>query len=72
MADHTFRLSADLTGRIATLASDLRMEAQEHRDAWDEKSEKWQEGEKGTVTDGWIEELDELADALENVSDEPV
>lgn len=72
MADHTFKLSKELAERIATLASDLRMEAQEHRDAWEEKSEKWQEGEKGSLTDGWIEELEELADNLENADEEPV
>ena len=46
MADHTFKLSDELSRRIAELAGDLQAEAQDHRDAFDDRSEKWQEGEK--------------------------
>jgi predicted transcriptional regulator len=72
MADHKFKLSDELSDRLSELASDLRMEAEEHRDAYDMKSEKWQESEKGTVTEGWLDSLDELVDHLENMDDEPV
>jgi hypothetical protein len=72
MADHTFKLSEELSRRMAELAGDLQAEAQDHRDAFDDRSEKWQESEKGTVTDSWIESLYEVAEQLENVDVEPV
>jgi predicted nuclease with TOPRIM domain len=41
--------------------------ATEAQDAYDEKSEKWQEGEKGDAVSSWIDELQsaDIPDALE-------
>lgn len=66
MADE-FRLSDDLAERITQLASDLASEAQELRDIWDEKSERWQDGEKGSEVDTWIDELVDLAESLDDL-----
>jgi hypothetical protein len=72
MADHKFKLSDELSSDLARVASDLRMEAEQHRDAFDDRSEKWRESEKGSETEAWIDSLDELVDNLDNVDDEPV
>lgn len=67
----TFKLNADLSARIATLETDLRGAAQEFRDAFEERSERWREGDAGTSADTWIESLESLADDLERVTDKP-
>lgn len=66
-----FKLDPDLAKRIAELESDIRAATQEFRDAWDDRSERWQESDAGTAAETWIEELDNLADSLEAVTDRP-
>lgn len=39
-------------------------------DEFDDKSEKWQEGERGEATRTWIDEFDSLANDFEDI-DEP-
>jgi len=62
-----FRLSDELTARISSLASDLGTEVRELRDIFDEKSERWQEGEKANDILAWIDELDDLAESLDSL-----
>lgn len=66
-----FALPKDLDERTASLASDLANWASEARDAWDERSERWQESDAGIAADAWIETLAELADTLEHIEKEP-
>jgi uncharacterized protein YukE len=66
-----FKLPTDLATRIAELAADLDSTAQELRDEWSGKSERWQEGDTGQNADTWIEELAELSDTLSNLEPEP-
>lgn len=68
---HKFRLSPAVRDAVASLASDLTAEAEDHQSAWDDRSERWQEGEAGSSAAAWIESLGELADALESFPEEP-
>lgn len=68
---HKFELTRELCERIAQLATDLRVEVDEHREAYGEASERWQEGDRGVATDGWLDELDGLVDQLDGVEDHP-
>lgn len=67
----TFKLDKGLVTRVAELASDLSAAASEFRDTWTARSEGWQEGDKGTAADAWIEGLEEVAQSLENLESEP-
>jgi len=67
----SFKLDKDLVTRVAELATDLSAAAEAFRDAWNERTERWQEGDKGTATDAWIEGLEEVAESLENLESEP-
>jgi len=62
-----FRLSDELAARISSLASDLGTEARELRDQWEERSERWQDGDRGTEVSAWIDELDDLAESLDSL-----
>lgn len=66
-----FKLSRDLTKRIGTLASDIRDAVDGFRELYDERSERWQEGDAATAADTWIESLENLADELENIPEKP-
>lgn len=66
-----FKVSADLNKRIETLASDLRDAAEEFRNLYDERSERWQEGDAAMAADTWIESIENLADELENMPERP-
>jgi hypothetical protein len=66
-----FWLNKELSARIATLASDLENEREQFQSAWDERSEKWQESDKGNDVLAWIETIGEVKDQLENLEDKP-
>lgn len=68
---HKFALSADTKAALSAAHDALDAEMQEHRDAWDERSEAWQEGETGDAASTWIETLGELAEALDSYDDKP-
>ena len=61
-----WQLSTEATKQLATLADMLRAEAEELRDRFDNASEPFREGERGTNLDSWLEELEELIDQLDN------
>jgi hypothetical protein len=50
---------------LAAALETLTNEMQEHRDAWEERSEKWQESDTGIATDGWIDSFETLLDELD-------
>lgn len=71
MARSPFKLSSDIASQVASLATDLSAHLDELRGAFDERSDKWRESDKGLAVDGWLDELGDLADALENAPIEP-
>lgn len=71
MAKINFRLDPKLVKRINELASDLSGAAEGFREAWSEESERWQEGSRGMAADTWIEELENVVDTLETVTEKP-
>lgn len=66
-----FKLSTDIAKQIAELATDLNAHLEEHRNAYSRRSEKWQMSDEGGEVDGWLDELQTLADDLENAPEEP-
>lgn len=66
-----FELDKELQAAVTDLAADLQLAAQEARDAFEERSEQWREGDDGMATDAWIEVIGDLADALENLPAKP-
>jgi predicted transcriptional regulator len=68
---YSFELPEELRERVVTLASDLSSLALEAREAFDESRENWRDSDEGVAVDGWIEEIDELAQQLENVPEVP-
>ena len=66
-----FQLSDALIAKINDLAADLGEAADGFRTDWQEQSERWQDGDKGTAADAWIESLHEAVDALNNLDREP-
>jgi hypothetical protein len=68
---HKFQIS-DKTADLLLFAKEaLADEMQDHRDAFDEASDRWKEGDKGVAVDGWIDELQNLVDGLDTYENEP-
>lgn len=63
-----FEPTPDLLSRASRLASDLRDEAQELRDAFDEKPEEFQESDDGDVVIVLLDTMNDLADELDSLS----
>lgn len=61
-----WKLAPETVALIGALRQQLEHHAQELRDRYDDKSERWQE-EKGADVDAWIDELADLADTLDNL-----
>lgn len=59
-----------LAAQVATLATDLGQYAADEREEFDQMSERWRDGDRGTAVDGWLEELGNLADELEALDHE--
>jgi uncharacterized protein YukE len=66
-----FKLSTATQQVLATAAETLRDEVAEHRSEFDDKSERWREGDAGTATEAWLDELDNLVDTLDNLDAKP-
>jgi L-lactate utilization protein LutB len=73
---HKFELSSEtqvkvkeVQAALEDLKETLEEETQQHRDAYGERSEKWQEGDKGQATETWIEALDELVEGVESLAE---
>lgn len=56
---------------IEQAADALEAAAQEARDYFDEKSEKWQESDAGVSYSAWAEELENAADVLRSLPTSP-
>ena len=68
---HSFRLSTETIALVNGLRDRLNDETQEHRDAYDDRSDSWRESEKGEAVDTWLAMLDEVIDTLEDVPEKP-
>ena len=60
---------AKLTETIEKLISDMEQKSEEKRDAFDNKSETWQESEKWQETEFNLDRIDECISELENARD---
>ena len=61
---------AELAGSIADISSEVGEILYDEQSAFDAKSEKWQESEKGQKQDQLISELQAAVDALDNAQHE--
>jgi hypothetical protein len=61
------KLSKQTLRAIADAANLLEHDLSEAQDYADEKSDKWRESDAGAEYQGWIEDLENLFDAMENV-----
>lgn len=66
-----WKLSAETRKLLTDAHSALAAELDELRGDWSSKSERWQEGDRGTAVDAWLDELAQLADALDSYEDQP-
>src|SRR5215510_11764458 len=66
-----FELPDELVKRIVELQSDLSSFATEMRDAFEERSERWRDSERGDAAGAWIEAVENLADELDNIDRSP-
>lgn len=66
-----FELPPEIRAEVAALASNLSAFTNESREVFEGRTERWQEGADGMAADAWIEELGNLADALENLPEKP-
>lgn len=67
----TFALPAALLDRVRSLAADLETFVTDARDEWSQKSEKWQDSGEGADADGWLEEVEQVGDALTGLPAKP-
>ena len=66
-----FRLPAELAERVTALAADLESFVTGARDEFAERSERWQESDDGVAVDGWLEEIEQVGDALTSLPTSP-
>ncbi len=60
------------TRRVVVAAHQaLTADAEVLREVWDDRSEAWQDSERGADADNWLSELEAAADALGEVALEP-
>jgi hypothetical protein len=67
MAGFKFKLSDELADKVEAVASELREFLTDATDAYDERSESWQDSDKGTEVSTWLESIESVADALEGL-----
>lgn len=67
----TFELPAEIKVMVAALASNLATYVAEARESFDETADGWRDSTTGIAVDGWIDELGNLADDLENLPEKP-
>ena len=65
------KLSKATAVAIATLVDELSADLERAQEYFDERSEKWQESEAGEDYQAWIERLEEIEDALNDVPEAP-
>lgn len=71
MASLLTGLPDDLRQRVRELASDLSQFITDAREEFDNRSERWRDSADGVAVDGWIDEVGQVADALEDLAGGP-
>lgn len=66
-----FELGGDLAQRINELTTDLDAHAVTLRTRFDRQSRAWKDSPEGVSIDGWIEDVSNLAQALEDLGERP-
>jgi hypothetical protein len=61
-------LPRELAARVVSLEPDLRAYSQNRREEWDEQPESWQDTEEASEANGFLDDLDNLADTLQVVA----
>lgn len=68
-----FRLDLVAYGEdIQNLGNELAELVEHARGLWYERSERWQESDRGTVANDWIDTIEELADRIQSLGGEAV
>jgi hypothetical protein len=67
----SFALPAELVDRVRSLAAELESFVTDARDEWNERSERWQESGDGVDADGWLEEVEQVGEALTGLPTKP-
>lgn len=60
-------LSKDLVSKIDAVKEQLGWEVEDLRNAWEEKSERWRDGDTGQEVSAWIESLESVIESLEEI-----
>ena len=70
---HKFELSQATQDALVAAYDALANEMQAHTDAFSERSERWQESEKGDAVQTWIDNFDGLLEDLDadNIETKP-
>lgn len=66
-----FELGADLAQRINELTTDLDEFALTLRTRFERQSQAWRDSPEGVSIDGWIEDVSNLAQSMEDLSEKP-
>ncbi len=64
LSKETVKLLEDLKERLNVELEDFRMD-------FDERSERWQDSDKGQSVGAWLDDLEAAADELEDLPTEP-
>ena len=66
-----FKLNKALQKQVDQLANDLSEALDEMRSEYDEKSERWQEGDRAAAVDTWFDEIEAVMTELQSLDAEP-
>jgi hypothetical protein len=61
----SWKLSADTVKALDAAHAAIDAELTELRSEFDDKSDAWREGDRGSGVDAWLEELERLRDDLD-------
>lgn len=59
----------ELSDRVGIGSSDLHSLVEDARGEYEERSERWQDSDKGSEVSEWIDVMENLADELEELSE---
>jgi hypothetical protein len=62
-----WKLSKTLAKQIDDVRAALDTEVQDMRSEFDDKTERWQDGDKGVEVSAWLDELSEVVDTLDGL-----
>lgn len=73
LVDTMRRETEALRSTLSDLYETIDTEVTEHNDTWDERSERWQDGDKGQSVSAWIQDWisyrDDVETAMGNLDD---